>query len=290
MIHGGAAGSVASFDLDVTGYSLAEDVARAGHAVYLMDVRGFGNSTKPADLNNALTEKENVTATEAVRDIEAVVNEIRRRERTKKVAVFGWASGGHWMGLYVTRHNKKISHLVMLNSIYGVDAPWVLREAFEDKEQPGIYNRKAEAYRLADATGLLGSWNNAIPSEDKSEWREPRVAQAYVQAALACDVTANTRQPPSLRIPGAYRREAFEMSLGKKLYEAKNIRVPTLVLRGELDHWSRPQDLTALDSELRNAPRKQIVEIPAATHFVLLDKPERGRARFVQELLSFLAK
>lgn len=82
-------------------------------------------------------------------------------------------------------------------------------------------------------------------------------------------------------------REAFEMSLGKKLYDAADIRVPTLVMRGEYDHWSRPQDLTALQNELTNAPCKLAVTIPGATHFVFLDKPERGRAQFLRELLSF---
>ncbi len=289
LLHGGGGAGVASFDVDVPGYSVAEDLARAGHPVYLMDVRGFGDSTKPPGLENASPDAEPQTsAEEAVKDIDAAIDQIRRRNKVKKVAVFGWASGGHWLGLYASKNKRKVSHLVMLNAIYGVNAPWDLREAFEDKERLGTFNTKAGAFRLANAKGLVASWENAIPIENKDEWRDPQVAKFYVEKTLASDSTANTRTPPSVRIPRAFQREAFDMSLGKKLFDAADIRVPTSVIRGELDHWSRPEDILALEKELTNAPRTKFVIIPNATHFVFIDRPERGRSRLIQEITSFL--
>jgi pimeloyl-ACP methyl ester carboxylesterase len=83
-------------------------------------------------------------------------------------------------------------------------------------------------------------------------------------------------------------KEHFEMSQGKKFWDAKDIIVPTLYVRGTRDHWSRPEDLQALNAELVNAPGKQIVVIHEATHFLHLDRPEKGRAAFIQELLVFL--
>lgn len=289
LLHGGGGAGIASFDVDVPGYSVAEDFARAGHAIYLMDVRGFGDSTKPPTLDNFSPDAAPTgTAEEAVKDIDAVIDEIRRRNKVKKVAVFGWASGGHWLGLYTTRNNYKVSHLVMLNAIYGVNAPWGLREAFEDNERRGAFNSRAGAFRLADAKALMASWESVIPVKDKDEWRDPQVAKFYVEKTLASDSTASKRTPPSVRIPRAFQREAFEMSLGKKLYDAAEIRVPTLVIRSELDHWMRPEDSIALEKELINAPRKKFVTIPNATHFVFIDRPERGRRQLIQEIISFL--
>jgi pimeloyl-ACP methyl ester carboxylesterase len=288
-LHGGGGAGVASFDVAVPGYSLAEDLARAGHRVYVMDARGFGDSSDPQDLNDpSPTARSSVTADKVARDVDAVIENIRRTTHARKVAVFGWASGGHWLGFYTAHHGDKVSHLIMLNALYGVNAPWNLRDAFADKDDPAVFNTHAGPYRAVTAQGLVRSWNAAIPVEDKSAWRDPRVADFYAQTTLASDATSHRRQPPSVRIPNAFQREAFDMSLGRKLYDAADIRVPTLVIRGSRDHWSRPEDLTALDRELVNAPRTKIVTIPDATHFVFIDRPERGRARLIEELVSFL--
>lgn len=40
LVHGAGGGSVASFDVQVPGYSLAEDLARAGHPTYLVELPG----------------------------------------------------------------------------------------------------------------------------------------------------------------------------------------------------------------------------------------------------------
>jgi pimeloyl-ACP methyl ester carboxylesterase len=290
LIHGGGPGSVTSFDLDVPGYSLASDFAAAGHPVYLMNIRGWEQSTRPAALDQpAEANPPAVTSEEAVRDIAAVVNEIYQRHQ-QPVALVGWATGGHWAGMYTSQNNDKVSHLVMLNSLYGVAAPWELRQAFEDPNNPGMFDASGGAYRLNDAEGLVASWNRSIPVEDKTQWRDPQVAQAYQETALASDPTSETRNPPSLRIPSAYRLESYNLSRGQKYWEAADVTVPTLVIRGERDFWSRPADLQALEAELVNAPTVETVTIPNGTHYLFLDRPERGRDRFIAEVLSFLAQ
>ena len=290
LIHGGGTGSVASFDLDVPNYSLASDFAAAGHPVYLMNMRGWEQSTRPAALDQpAEANPPAVTSEEAVRDIAAVIDEIYQRHQ-RPVALIGWATGGHWAGMYTSQNNDKVSHLVMLNSLYGVNAPWELRQAFEDPNNPGTFDASGGAYRLSDAEGLLASWNRTIPLEDKTQWREPQVAQAYQETALASDPTSETRNPPSLRIPSAYRLESYNLSRGQKYWEAADVTVPTLVIRGERDFWSRPADLQALEAELVNAPSVETVTIPDGTHYLFLDRPERGRDRFITEVLSFLAQ
>ncbi len=49
LLHGARVPSVASFDLQVAGGSLAADLALQGYLVYLMDARGYGKSTRPPD-------------------------------------------------------------------------------------------------------------------------------------------------------------------------------------------------------------------------------------------------
>ena len=289
LIHGGGPGSLANFDLVVPGYSLAENIAAAGHVVYVMDVRGFGNSVKPAVMDS--TDDSNppaVSSSEAVQDISAVVNWILRRSSGNKVALLGLGAGGHWAALYTVKNSDKVSHLILLNTLYGVKAPWPLGKTFADPRTPDVFNPSAGAYRLIDAAGLLAEWDMEIPVKDKSQWHDPRVTVAYVNLALAGDKTANTRKPPSIRIPAAVFKEHFEMSQGKKFWDAKDILVPTLYVRGTRDRWSRPEDLQALNAELTHAPRKQVVIIHEATYYLHLDRPEKGRAPFVHEVLVFL--
>src|SRR5215468_9662550 len=51
LIHGARVPGVASFDLDVPGGSLAADLAERGLAVYVMDVLGYGGSTRPKEMD-----------------------------------------------------------------------------------------------------------------------------------------------------------------------------------------------------------------------------------------------
>lgn len=290
LVHGGGPGGLASFDLPVPGYSLAETFAGVGHCVYVMDARGWGRSTRPPALGEPPgANPPAVRSAEVVRDIDAVVRAIRGEHSTRRVALLGWATGGHWCAMYATHHADAVSGLVMLNSLYGVDAPWELRRAFEAPSRPGAFDPDAGAYDLRTAQGLLGRWDRSIPTADKAAWRAPAVAEAYVREALASDPASGTYTPPALRIPSGFQLDSYEMSRGRRFWEAGDVCVPTLVVRGERDFWSRPEDLEALERELVAAPRVRTVTIPGGTHYLFNDRPECGRQRFVEEVVEFLA-
>ncbi len=289
LIHGAGPGSLANFDLAVPGYSLAENIAGAGHVVYLMDVRGFGNSVRPASMDSTEdAAPPAVNSGEAVKDISAVVDWILKRGRGTKVALFGLGAGGHWASMYTVNHNDKVSHLILLNTMYGVKAPWPWGKTFADPRNPEAFNPSAGACRLISAADLMAEWDSEIPIKDKAKWHDPRVTVAYVNLALAGDKTANSRKPPSLRVPAGVFKDHFEMSQGKKFWDAKDLLVPTLYARGTRDRWSRPEDLQALNTDLVRAPRKQVIVIHEATSYLHLDRPEKGRAPFIHEVLLFL--
>ena len=52
FVHGATYPSETGFDIDLPGGSWAELVARKGYDVYLVDVRGYGRSTRPAAPSN----------------------------------------------------------------------------------------------------------------------------------------------------------------------------------------------------------------------------------------------
>jgi len=134
---------------------------------------------------------------------------------------------------------------------------------------------------------LLGAWDGSIPGEDKTVWRDPAVAKAYVDAALSSDSTSNSRTPPSFRSPCGALEDSFYLAIGRQFWDASLITARTLVLASERDFWSRPEDRENLRDDLVHAPSVRVVVIPGATHFVHLDRAERGRDVLLKEISSF---
>jgi pimeloyl-ACP methyl ester carboxylesterase len=296
MLHGARVPGVASFDLPVPGGSLAADFAAAGHPVYVMDLRGYGRSTRPAEMSQPPEANPPlVRSVEAVRDVDSVVEWIAKRTGAKKIDVFGWATGGHWLGFYATLRPERVAHLVMLNTLYGgTDGHPMLGRGsdLEDKENPGRPSKSLGAYRWSSAASLLSAWDKSIPLEgaDKSAWRDPAVAEAYVAAALVSDPDGRSREPRAFRAPGGAMEDSFYLATGRSLWDASLVLAPTLVLASERDFWSRPADRERLRAELTHAPRVSVVMIPGATHHVHLDRPERGRQILIDTVLTFLSE
>jgi len=292
LIHGARVPGIASFDLDVPGGSLAADLAQRGFAVYIMDVRGYGASTRPREMESSASQHAPlVRSNQAAHDIGSVVDWINRR-RNARVALLGWATGGQWAGYYASYNPGKIGALVLLNSLYGGSSTHRSigpGSDLEDPSHPGHFNFTAcGGYRVSDERSLLAPWDRNIPVPDKNSWRDPKVAQTYVEAALASDATSGTRTPPSFRSPCGALEDSFYLASGRQLWDASFITAPTLILASELDFWSRPEDRQTLAAHLVHAPRVKTVVFPQATHFVHLDRPEHGRQQLLDEVSTFL--
>lgn len=96
LLHGARVPAVPSFDLDVPGGSLAADLAVSGRRVFLMDARGYGRSTRPPEMTeDPQAHPPLVRSSEVVRDVAAVVEAVLERTGAEKVALLGWATGGH---------------------------------------------------------------------------------------------------------------------------------------------------------------------------------------------------
>jgi pimeloyl-ACP methyl ester carboxylesterase len=293
LLHGARVPSVPSFDLPVAHGSLAADLSGAGFRVYLMDARGFGGSTRLSRMNEPPAGGAPLTrSSEVVEDLNAVVDWIRKRSRASGVTLVGWATGGHWAGLYATRHPAKVAGLVLYNTIYGggTNHPTLGHKSeLEDPKQPGLFNQALfGAYRFNDAASILRSWDQSIPVADKATWRDPAVAAAYVRLALASDPTSSSRTPASFRSPSGPLADTFELAIGRQPWDAGLIQSRTLILASERDFWSRAEDRDRLKAHLVNAPAVTMVVLPNATHYAHLDRPERGGDAFLSALLAFL--
>ena len=292
LIHGARVPGVASFDLAVPGGSLAADLAARGFDVYVPDIRGYGRSTRPHEMDDAPeAHAPLVRSNEAARDLAAVVDQVRQRRPRARIVLFGWATGGQWAGYYASAYPGRISTLILLNSLYRGSSKHELigrGSDLEDPAHPGRFHAAAcGGYRWNDANSLLRPWDHSIPGEAKNAWRDRTVAEAYVREALASDPKSPMRTPPAFRSPCGALEDSFYLAIGRQLWDASLITVPTLVIASEHDFWSRPEDRQNLVDDLVHAPKVQLVTIPEATHFVHLDRPERGRDVLLKEVAAF---
>lgn len=295
LVHGARVPGIASFDLQVANGSLAADLARAGYPVYVMDVRGYGYSTRIAGMSKSPDANAPLVRSPAVvHDIDAVVDWIRERLPAEKVALLGWATGGNWSGYYATLQPDKVSHLVLYNTLYGGSEhhPRIGHgTSLEDPANSGQFNyEEFGAYRFNTADSLFRLWDRSIELEDKTDWRDQDVAAAYAAAAMASDFTSETRTPPSFRAPTGALEDSFYLATGRQVWDASLIRASVLIISSEEDFWSRPEDRKNLVRHLSHAKEVESIIIPDATHYVHLDRPKRGRRQFIQEVLSFLGK
>jgi pimeloyl-ACP methyl ester carboxylesterase len=293
LIHGARIPGVASFDLPVPGGSLAADLAERGFDVYILDIRGYGRSSRPPEMDaSPSAHAPLVRSNEAVRDIGAAVDWIAHREHVTSVALFGWATGGQWAGYYASLYPEKVSALILLNALYRGDAPEGTvghGSSLEDPKQPGRYNDQGcGAYRWNTVDSLTRGWDRNIPLDNKDEWRDPAVARALVQEALASDPQSRSQQLAAFRSPCGALEDSFYLATGHELWDATLVTAPTLILVSERDFWSRPVDRENLVRDVVHAKRVKLVMLPNATHFVHLDRPERGRDQLITEVVSFL--
>ncbi len=279
LVHGGGPDGVASFDFGPG--SFADSLVAKGFIVYLMDIRGWGESTAPL-YNKDDTAFTAGSCVEAAEDIDAVVDHIRQREHLPRVSLFGWAAGGHWVAYYAAHHNDKVDHLIVLNTLYGVSAPWSYSSAFADLSDSNRYDNHIPVYRISDTKSIIASRLASIPFSDKTPWVDTADLESYAWSV------ANDSEHLILKVPGGYRKESFYMAHGHQYWNASDIRVPTLIVRSQFDQWSRPVDLSAFYHDLVNAPRREVVELPNATHFVTIDKPRQGRNSLVAAIDRFI--
>ncbi len=281
LLHGGGSGAVASFDLPVEGGSLAEDLAKEGQHVFIMDARGWEASTRP-DYDTLRRWTITASSAEVSHDIHAVIDFIRERTGTKQVTLFGWATGGQWMGYYSCIYPNRVAALIMLNSLYNEKAHWDFTIPFRSPLDTSQFNyASSPVLRRATKSQLLDNWDRCIPDSNKANWRDPALAELYGKTSVGFYTDS------ILAVPGGYRAEAFYTAQGKGQWHAKDILVPLLYIRGKYDNWSRPEDLLALQLRLVNSPRKQFVTLPEGTHHVFLDRPEKGRAQLIEEITNF---
>jgi pimeloyl-ACP methyl ester carboxylesterase len=278
FVHGATYPASTAFDLQLGGVSWMEYLAQRGYDVYLVDLRGYGRSTRPAEMDQPAQSHAPLTPTSvAVRDVTAAADFIRKRRGVDKINLLAWSWGTTIMSTYTTRNNDKVNKLVLY-------APqWIRTTPSLVKPGPGGLG----AYRVVEESAAKARWLTGVPEAKKAELIPAGWFESWAKATFNSDPWGAKQTPAKIRAPNGVVKDGLDYwSSGKPYYNPEDIRVPTMLILGEWDQDTPPYMAQTLFPKLVNAPYKQMVMVGEATHTVIMEKNRMQLFRAVQAFLD----
>lgn len=274
FVHGSTQASETTFDLQLDGLSWMDYVAQRGYDVYLVDVRGYGRSTRPPEMEQPAANNPPIVRTDtAVKDVGAAIDHILARRSIARINLMGWSWGATIMATYTSQNNDKVNRLILY-------APRWLRAAPASEQPPlGAY----QTWTMEQAKSGL---QNGAPAEKIKELMPTAWFEMWSAAALATDPVGAKQNPPVVRTPNGTVQDTRDYwMMGKPTWDPAKVTVPTLVVRAEWDAVFPLSESQTLFSKLSNAAHRRFVQIGEGTHFVLLEK---NRLQLFREVQLFL--
>jgi pimeloyl-ACP methyl ester carboxylesterase len=278
FVHGATYPASTAFDLRLDGMSWMDYIAARGYDVYLLDLRGYGRSTRPPEMAAPAEANAPIVRSEtAIKDIGSVVDFVRARRDIPRVNLIGWSWGTATMSLYTTKNPDKVVRLVLF-------APgWLRTTPSQLRTGPGPLG----AYRTVTREQALARWLNGVPEDKVDALIPPGWFDAWADATWATDPVGAESDPPLLRAPNGVIQDGQEYwTVGLPLYDPAAITVPTLLVVGEWDHDTPPQLAETLFPLLVNAPGKRMVHLAEGTHTIVMEKNRLALFETVQAFLD----
>jgi pimeloyl-ACP methyl ester carboxylesterase len=276
FVHGATYPSETGFDIPLGGISWMDFMAQRGWDVYITDVRGYGRSTRPPEMDQPPDKNPPFAHTDAaIKDVSSVVEHLLKRRGVQKINLLGWSWGTTIMGAYTAKNNEKVRRLVLYAPL------WLL------KEPPPIGGQgPLGAYRTVTADSARQRGLRGI-TQDRQEEISPKAwFEKWWEANLATDPMGAKQEPPVLRAPNGIIEDLrkYWMS-GKPYYEPSEIEVPTLVILAEWDQDTPLYMAQEVFQKLTKPKVKRMVVIGEGTHAVALEK---NRLQLFRETALFL--
>ena len=231
----------------------------------LLDLRGTGDSAKPADLADSRVDRQ-------AKDIEA----LRVALGLEQLDLLGHSAAGDLVLAYAARYPQRVRSLVLVCArarTAGIDFPVERRrEALELRREESWYEEAQPALERA----MSGEATDAdfVLIDRLAYGRWDAAAQAH---AAACEEWFDEEAANAYLAPGA-----FEGADAARAVLAE-LDVPVLVISGELDGSPRPDSAAEVAGIF---PRGEHAVQAGAAHYPWVDGPDD----FAQTVIDFLAR
>jgi pimeloyl-ACP methyl ester carboxylesterase len=277
FVHGATYPADCSFDLKLDGTSWMGYIAARGYDVYLLDLRGYGKSTRPKEMAERPDANGPIVRGDiAVKDIAAVVDFILKRRNIPRLDLMGWSWGTTLMATYATQNPTKVERLVLYAPVWIRQTPSLVQAG------PGPLG----AYRVVTREQARQRWYTGVPENKKADLIPTGWFDAWADATWATDPVGAKADPPVIRAPNGVVADGIDFfGAGKPYYDPAKISVPTLLVDAEWDRDAPPYMAQTLFPLLVNAPGKRYVELAEGTHTIMMEK---NRMKLFEAVQAFL--
>jgi pimeloyl-ACP methyl ester carboxylesterase len=275
FVHGATYPSDTMFDLKIDGESWMDSIARHGYDVYSMDVRGYGRSTRPPEMDRPAYDGLPVVKTaDGVKDFGAVVDHIRERCGVSRMILMGWSWGTVIAGAFAAANPDKVERLVMYAPLWLRRIPGGLR-----------VEGRMGAYRSVTYEAAKQRWLTGVAADRQNDLIPPGVLEAWWTANMEADPVGARMSPPAVRAPNGLLVDARTYwEADTRYYDPSAIHAPVLLVVGDWDVDTPAYMAQAILTRL-GSRQKRLVIIGEGTHHLML---ERNRLQMFREVQSFL--
>jgi pimeloyl-ACP methyl ester carboxylesterase len=237
FVHGSSMASQPTFDLVVPGRpdsSVMDWFAQRGFVCWSVDMEGYGRSDKKRDIYCDIAN--------GADDLAAATDYIATACGTRAFLTYGISSGALRAALFAQRHPERVSRLALDAFVWtGAGAPTLEQRR---KKLPEFIAHK----RRPIDRGFVYS----IFQRDHPDTADQRVVEAFADAILALDDSMPN---------GTY----IDMCSKLPVVDPAQIRMPTLILRGQYDGIAALDDLIEFFKRLPH-PDKQFSIMAGISH------------------------
>ncbi|MBB3135385.1 pimeloyl-ACP methyl ester carboxylesterase [Rhizobium pisi] len=262
MVHGATFSSGSLYDVPFSGMSFIDFLAHQGFDVFAVDVRGYGKSSRPPEMQVKPDLNPPLVATDTgVTDFATAVDFVLRLRDLRAVNIFAMSWGGTVAGAYAASNGDKVVKLALLAPQWLSDAPI-----------PIDLGGPLGSYRLVPVHAALARWLSTVPEYARDHLIPEGWFDLWAQFTLAEETSDVDREQGKLRATnGPIQDIRTYWRANNPYYRPGDIRAPVLLLHGEWD-IDVPLDLArAYFEQLTGASYRRWVEIGQATHLALLE-------------------
>lgn len=249
MVHGyNALGHLGNYDVPVKDFSGMEFLAARGYDVFALDMRGFGQSSRP----------ESITMEDNIADVHAAVTFILEERGVERLSLLGGSYGGPIAFTYASRHPDLLERLILLATAYQYFPP-------AGQAMKSAIKATAEEHKLAYVSMPVSREADATVVETEQAFLDWRF-----EAAQSHDLSVPVR--PLQDIPP---------SPDDASKAVRAVTTPTLLVLGDKDVFADVEDNIKLLSDL-GATEKSLIIVGNAGHALMYET----RRNYIWSLVS----
>ena len=273
FIHGASFPSGLAAGYRFKGYSWMDDLSNRGFDVWALDFAGYGRSERYKEMQMPANSSPPLgRAQDCSRQIASAVAYILKHSVSTRISLIAHSWGTIVAGIYASNEGGLLDRLVLFGPVA--------------ERRTGRVQTITESWTCVSVEDQRSRFYGYVPSGLAPVF-EPSEFSAWGKSYLKSDPlpSRSAKDQPCVRVPNGPAADLADAWSGHFPYDPSSVRVPVLIVRGEWETVTRPEDASWLWSRFTGASPKRDVLIDKATHVMHL---EGSRVQLYEEVATFL--